>query len=427
MDNTFAVKGNIIWSESLEDMKTKENGFLVVENGKVAGVFDTLPEKYSSLPLIDAGNDLVVPGLSDIHVHAPQFAFRGTNMDLELMDWLNTYTFPEESKFADSSYADKVYSMFVSTLRKSATTRVVAFASRHREATLSLMEKLEESGLSGFVGKVNMDRNAPDSLREESAETSSAETVKWLEEARENGFENIKPIITPRFVPSCTDELMEKLSAIRKEWDLPVQSHLSENMGEVSFVKELEPWSAFYGDVYEHFGLFGGENGKCIMAHCVLCGEEEIALMKKNGVYIAHSPESNENLKSGIAPIRRYLEEGMNVGLASDIAGGTTESIFDALVDAVQVSKLYWRLVDSSFEALSFREGFYLASKGGGSFFGKVGSFEPGFDADILILSDDSIPFPGSLTPEERLERFAYLHGDVNGVKAKWVKGRRLF
>ena len=238
----------------------------------------------------------------------------------------------------------------------------------------------------------------------------------------------MKPILTPRFIPSCTDALMEKLSALRDRYGLPVQSPLSENMGEVEFVKELSPSSAFYGDAYDRFGLFGGEgkNG-CIMAHCVLSGEDEISLIKKNGVYVAHCPESNANLKSGIAPLRRYLDEDIKVGLGSDIAGGTTESIFDAMIDAVKMSKMYWRLVDDSKEPLSFKEAFFLGTKGGGSFFGKVGSFEEGYEADILVLSDSHIPYPRALSPLERLERFAYLHGDINGLEAKWVKGRRLF
>ena len=423
--NSFIVKGNIVWSESSKDLKSVENGFLVIKDGIVEGVFSSLPDEYKNYELVDTGNDLVVPGLVDLHVHAPQFAFRGTNMDLELMDWLNTYTFPEESKFSDFSYADNVYSFFTDAIKKSATTRIVAFSSLHVDGTLLLMDKLEKIGIRGYVGKVNMDRNSPDTLREESAEKAAEDTEKWLEECKKRDYKYIKPILTPRFVPSCTDELMEKLSIIRKKWRLPVQSHLSENMGEVEFVKELTPWSKFYGDAYDRFGLFGGEDG-CIMAHCVLSSEEEIELMKKNGVFVAHCPESNENLKSGIAPIKKYMEKGINVGLGTDIAGGTTESIFDALVDAVKVSKLYWRLVDNSSEPLSFSDAFFLATKGGGAFFGKVGSFEKGYDGDLLILSDDEIPYPRYLTPTERLEIFAYLHGDKLGIRGKWVKGEKI-
>ena len=131
MDGSFVVKGNIIWSESLSSIKSMEDSFLVVEEGKVKGVFKTLPSQYSSLSMYDAGNSLVVPGLSDIHVHAPQFGFRGTNLDLELMSWLDTYTFPEESRLADEEYADNVYSLFVSTIAKSATSPQLHVTLRH--------------------------------------------------------------------------------------------------------------------------------------------------------------------------------------------------------------------------------------------------------------------------------------------------------
>ena len=134
--NSFIVKGNVVWSESNKELKSVENGYLVIKEGIVEGVFSSIPDEYKSFELIDAGNNLVVPGLVDLHVHAPQFAFRGTNMDLELMDWLNTYTFPEESKFSDLSYADKVYSYFTNAIKKSATTRLVAFSSLHVEGTL---------------------------------------------------------------------------------------------------------------------------------------------------------------------------------------------------------------------------------------------------------------------------------------------------
>ncbi|MGN1164517.1 MAG: amidohydrolase family protein [Candidatus Ornithospirochaeta sp.] len=406
-------------------MEGVEGGYLVIVDGKVEGVYSSLPSSFSSLPFFDQGSSLVVPGMTDLHVHAPQFAFRGTNMDLELMSWLNTYTFPEEARFSDEEYADNVYSHFADAYRKNATTRVVAFASRHTPATLALMDKMEETGLVSYVGKVNMDRNAPSPLVERSAEESEKETQKWLEACAERGYSHTCPILTPRFIPSCSDALLEKLSAIRKKWNLPVQSHLSENNGEVDFVKELAPWSRFYGDAYDKYGLFGGE-GKCIMAHCVLSGDEEIALMKKNGVFVAHCPESNANLSSGVAPLRRYLEEGLNVGLGSDIGAGTTESILDAVVDAVKVSKLRWRLSDSTLAPLNFKEAFYLATKGGGSFFGSTGSFEKGFDGDVVVLSDEAIPCPRYLDPKERLERFAYLHGERVGVKAKWVQGRKV-
>ena len=195
-----------------------------------------------------------------------------------------------------------------------------------------------------YVGKVNMDRNCPDFLTEGGAEESEKKTLRWLEETQ-GVYDHTRPILTPRFIPSCSDDLMRRLSRIRRQYGLPVQSHLSENPGEVQWVRELCPGTSCYGAAYDQFGLFGGE-AKTVMAHCVYSGEEERALMKERGVFIAHCPESNENLSSGIAPVRRYLEEGQNMGLGSDVAGGTSESIFRAMAEAIQdvYKRQPWRM-----------------------------------------------------------------------------------
>lgn len=344
-------------------------------------------------------------------------------MDLELLDWLNTHTFPEEAKYRDLEYAGKAYEMFVRDLKNGATTRAVVFGTIHEEATELLMDLLEESGLITMVGKVNMDRNSPDELREKSAGESLQSTRRWLGKIRDK-YERTRPILTPRFIPSCTDELMSGLKEIQREYSLPVQSHLSENQGEVEWVRELCPWSDFYGDAYDHFGLFGGEY-PAVMAHCVHSKEEEIRRMKQRGVYIAHCPQSNTNLSSGVAPVRTYLEQDMNIGLGSDVAGGFATSILRAMADAIQASKLRWRLSDSSLKPLSFEEAFYLGTKGGGSFFGKVGSFEPGYEMDAVVLDDSQCPYPQELTVKERVERLIYL-ADDSQIAGKYVAGKKI-
>ena len=421
---SFVLKGNIIYSNDDRTLKTVEQGYLVCREGKSAGVFQELPEQFKDYPLEDWGDMLLVPGLVDLHIHAPQFAFRGMGMDLELLDWLNTNTFPEEAKYADLEYAQKAYGIFADSMKKSATTRACIFGTIHRPATELLMDLMEETGLKTMIGKVNMDRNSPDFLKEQSAEASEQETLRWLEETGSR-YENVKPILTPRFIPSCTDDLMERLGKLQKEYGLPVQSHLSENQGEVAWVKELCPASRFYGDAYDRFGLFGG-NGKTVMAHCVSSSEEEIELIKERGVTIAHCPQSNTNLSSGVAPVRTYLDRGVKVGLGSDVAGGSGESIFRAMADAIQVSKLRWRLKDDRLKPLTVEEAFYLGTLGGGSFFGKVGSFQEGYELDVLILDDGSLPHPQTLTLRERLERFLYLSDDRH-IKGKYVGGYRIF
>lgn len=383
-----------------------------------------MPPEYAQVSVSDYGECLIIPGLTDLHVHAPQYTFRAMGMDMELLEWLETNTFPEEAKYQDLEYARRAYRIFTDNLKRSATTRACIFGTIHRDATLLLMDQLEQSGLVTYVGKVNMDRNCPDYLREESAEESGIQTVEWIKDVLHKKYQNTMPILTPRFTPSCSDELMENLKKIQMYYQIPVQSHLSENPGEIAWVKELCPWSEFYGDAYDRFGLFGADC-KTVMAHCVYSGKEEQQRMKENGVFIAHCPESNMNLSSGVAPVRTFLEEGLHVGIGSDVAGGSTENLFKAMALAIQASKLRWRMQDDGLKPLTLEEVFYIATKGGGEFFGNVGSFEPGFELDAVVLDDTRIVHSQNLDVRARLERMIYL-ADEREVRAKYVRGREI-
>jgi guanine deaminase len=430
MSNGFVIKGNICQTKNPRELDLHENAFAVCVDGISKGVFDSLPEEYTDLPLYDYGDRLIFPGMVDLHVHAPQYAFRGMCMDLELMDWLNRYTFPEEEKYEDLEYAERAYGIFVDAMKNGATTRSCIFATRHRYATELLMRLMEESGLVSYVGKVNMDREASEALTEESAEISAFTTFGWIN-ATKDKFENTKPILTPRFIPCCTDKLIEELREIQMAYGIPVQSHLSESPGEIEFVKFLRPNNAFYGDSYNEYDLFGKNDDidtdvKTVMAHCVWSSDEEVELMRRNGVFVAHCPASNMNLTSGIAPIRRYMDLRLNVGLGSDVAGGHSDSIFRAITDAIQVSKMYFRLVDEACKPLVFSEAFYLATKGGGAFFGRVGSFEEGYEFDAVVMDDSLLPHPQSLNLAERMERAVYLGLDMKNITAKFVAGRKI-
>lgn len=420
--SNYVIKGHICYSETSSIIKIIENGYLVCEEDHCAGVYEELPDKYNSYPCYDYEDKIVIPGLIDLHVHAPQYSYRGLGMDLELIDWLNTYTFKEEAKYKNLDYAEKAYDIFVEDLVKSATTRACIFGTIHTDATLLLMDKLEKAGMKAYVGKVNMDRNCPEYLCEGSAEISAKATEEWVEKCK--GFENVKPILTPRFTPSCTDELFEQLSVIQKKYQLPLQSHLSENIKEIEWVKSLCPSTKNYGDSYNQYGLFGG-NCPTIMAHCVHSDEEEIEMMKTQNVFVAHCPESNANLASGIAPVKKYLEQGLKVGLGSDVAGGSVLSIFRAMVLAMQSSNLRWRLQDQSIEKLTVEEAFYLGTKGGGAFFGKVGSFEDGYEFDAVVLDDSTIKHPQELSLKDRLSRLIYLVEDKH-IIAKYVAGKKI-
>ena len=416
---SFVLHGNIIDNESPERLRVAADSYLVCEEGRCAGVFSALPERFSGLPLTDFGDRLILPGMTDLHLHAPQFAFRGLGMDLELLDWLNAHTFPEEAKYADLSYAALAYGQFVDCLRRSATTRAVVFGTVHPAATTLLMELLEASGLVSYVGKVNMDRDCPEALREADAAASLAATEQWLASAR---FAHTKPILTPRFVPSCSDALLQGLGELAARRGLPVQSHLSENLGEIALVQSLCPQTDFYAEAYDRCGLL---SQPCIMAHCVHCPPEEQDLLQARGVFIAHSPLSNSNLSSGIAPVSAYLARGLRVGLGSDLAAGETENLFRVMAEAIRVSKLRWRLCDQDVPPLTFDQAFYIATMGGGEFFGKVGTFAAGYELDAVVLDDASLDHPQPLSVRDRVERAAYL-ADERHVAAKFVQGEKV-
>jgi guanine deaminase len=438
--SSFILKGDLIYSRSPRELVSVPGGLLVCEEGRSQGVFrkDELPERFAALPVRDHGDALIIPGLVDLHTHAPQFGYRGTGMDLDLLDWLQTYTYPEEARYADLAYAERAYSDFVAALAAGATTRVAVFSTVHVPATLLLMDMLETSGLVSLVGKVNMDRNAPESLREASAECSLTSTRMWLEQVAERAYRRTSPILTPRFIPSCTDELMAGLGVLQREGKppvsgfaaggsfvprpLPVQSHLSESPREIAWVRELRPQASCYADAYLADGLLGGEGCPTIMAHCVYSSPEEIALLKRQGVWIAHCAESNTNLASGIAPVRTYLREGLNIGLGTDVAGGSSLSVFRAMTQSIQASKLRWRFVDESLEPLTVAEALYLATRGGGSFWGRVGSFEAGFEFDAVVLDDVPLRSVRELNLVERLERLLYADAECLVVE-KYAAG----
>ena len=232
------LKGNLVSAPALGKLEIVEHGCLVLhDDGSIQSVEKAVPQNADA-EVIDYGDSLIMPSFVDMHLHAPQYPMLGMGMDLPLIDWLNTYTFKTEARFEDSDYARRIYKKLASDLITSGTTRVCMFSSLHTDATLILMEELEKAGVTGYVGKVNMDRNGSPELQE-TTEQSKRETLRWLDAC--GRFQTVKPILTPRFTPSCTDELMRWLGKLAAERGLYVQSHLSENKGEIAWVTELCP------------------------------------------------------------------------------------------------------------------------------------------------------------------------------------------
>lgn len=415
----YLVHGDLCFSTAPRHIETMEASYLHVKDGKCISCYKELPEALSSLEIKDYSGNLIIPGMVDLHLHAPQYAYRGTKMDLPLLDWLNSNTFPEEAKYEDMNYAKAAYKNFVEDLKESPTTRAVIFATLHKEATLCLMDLLENSGLETMVGKVNMDRNSPDYLTEHSAEEALENTRNWLQAIPED-YRHCHPILTPRFTPTCSDALMEGLGKIKKEKGIPLQSHLSENKAEIAWVKELCPDTKNYGESYDRYGLLQHS----VMAHCVHTREDELELLKERECYICHCPQSNTNLQSGVAPVKHFLEKGAKLGLGTDVAGGANLSMFRAITDAIHVSKLRSCLLLED-AAITVEEAFFMASLSGGGFFGKVGSFLTGYEADFLVYERkrESIREESLL---ERLEMLLYTENELFRMKAKFVSGRQI-
>lgn len=411
-------RANIIYTPQSSSFEVVPHGYVAVSDGKVEGVYKELPQHLSYCRVTDYGDNLLIPAMNDMHVHAPQYRNQGIAMDMELLPWLQNYTLPEEMKYADIAYAERMYRHFVHDLWRHGTMRVATFASVHYESTRLLMELLDKAGMGGRVGKVNMNRNCPEGLQE--SVDDAVKACEQLVEAFESDEKLVRPIVTPRFIPSCTPEMLKACGEMARKFNLPVQSHLSENKGEIAWVKELEPESLNYGDAYDRYGLFG--QTPTVMAHCIWTEGDELELMRKRGVMVAHCPSSNLNIGSGMAPIRRFLEAGIPVGLGSDVSAGHNFSIFRMMVYATQVSKMHYER-DNSCRFLTLPEVFWMATKSGGSFFGKVGSFEPGYDFDALVIDDSELLIDADYTLQQRLERFIYI-GDDRQIAARYCHGR---
>ena len=232
-------RANILFTPTPKVLQIVPRGYIVVrDNGLIEGVYSELPEEFSHEPLTDYGDRLLMPAFNDLHVHAPQYRNLGLALDLELLPWLNTYTFPEESKFRDPSYATRIYRRFVHELWMQGTMRSAIFGTIHAESTCILADLLIEAGLGAYVGLVAMNRNAPETLLNTSAEV--IEGMKMLKaHLDQHGHGLVKPIVTPRFVPSCSDKMLRALGEYAAQTGMPVQSHLSENRSEIMWVKEL--------------------------------------------------------------------------------------------------------------------------------------------------------------------------------------------
>jgi guanine deaminase len=381
----------------------------------------------------------LLPGLVDLHVHAPQWPQLGLALDLPLEEWLKTYTFPLEARYADLGYAETVYASLVDGLLANGTTTAMYYATIHLPATQKLADICLKKSQRALIGRVAMDdaRECPAYYRDVSAVTAAEETRAFIAyvhsmPGNEAGF--IKPVITPRFIPSCSDELLRRLGALAQETGCHVQTHCSES--DWAHQAVLDRYGVTDTAALESFGLL---SRRTILAHGNFVDDDDIALIAKYGAGIAHCPLSNAYLSDAVFPLRRILQRGVHVGLGSDIAGGSSPSILDNARYAVLASRMLESGVDSALGRTQRRRpdsridaltAFWLATAGGGIALDLgVGVFRKGFQFDAMVIdagvSNSNLRLDQADAPEEILQKIIYHAGRAN-IRDVWVANRRV-
>ncbi|HEY0159258.1 MAG TPA: guanine deaminase [Thermoanaerobaculia bacterium] len=394
-----------------------EDGYVAVdEEGIIEGVGD-----WADAPggeVVDLSGQLITPGFVDTHLHAPQLEMIGSYGG-HLLEWLNRYTFPTERKFEDPEHARRVAKAFYDELLRNGTLCALIFSTIHSPATEIFFEEAERRGFRGIVGKTMMDRNAPEYLLDRSPQQSYDECRALLQKWHGRGL--LRYAITPRFAPTSTPELLECAGQLKKEFPGAwVHSHISENRNEVQWVQELFP-EAEYADVYDRYGLL---DERTVLAHGVWLTAEELDLLARRGSRVAHCPNSNLFLGSGLFPLHRVLEAGVVVGLGTDIGAGTTPSLFNAMADAYKVQQV-------QNVSLSPFHLWYLATLGGAralTLDGETGSLEAGKSADFLVLDLAATPLlamrTGRASSLEDLLAGLIFMGDDRAVRRSVIGGR---
>ncbi|KAE8442103.1 hypothetical protein EG329_003861 [Mollisiaceae sp. DMI_Dod_QoI] len=444
--------GSFVHSKSLDELEFLHNAAAFVdEKGVIVAVEQNCDLKKAEETIYPklgwSGGEVSVraaelgqfffPGFIDTHIHAPQYPNAGIFGKTTLLDWLNTYTFPMESSLSSIPKAKTVYTRCVQRTLSHGTTTASYYATISVPSTNLLADLCLSLGQRAFIGRCCMDTLAPDYYRDESAATSIADTKATIEHIAKIDPHNtlITPIITPRFAPSCTSELMHGLGALQKETGLPVQTHISENKNEVKLVKELFPEYKTYTHVYDGHGLL---TPKTILAHAVHLTEVEVDLIKAKDAKISHCPCSNSSITSGTAKVRWMLNKGLEIGLGTDVSGGYSPSILEAVRQASLVSR-HVAMEGDDEAKLSIEEVLYLGTKGGAKVVGledKIGGFGVGmeWDAQLIGLGDVSkgdvevestspVDIFGWETWDERIAKWVF-NGDDRNTLAVWVKGR---
>ena len=423
--------------------------FCIDEQGMIARLLHPTDTEYTSIydEYIDTERfrtvpvgSYLLPGFVDTHIHASQWAQAGTALDIPLHNWLQTYTFPSEEKFKDLDYANIVYEDVVQTLLANGTTTALYFATVHKEASVLLADICAKRGQRGLVGKVVMDLHAesPEFYRDEDTISALQDTEEFILEVKEiakNTKQGVYPVVTPRFIPTCTDEVLDGLGKLAAKYDTHIQSHCSES-----------DWA--HQHVQQRFGKndafalndFGLLQDKSVMAHSNFLADEDVQLFAKTGSAIAHCPVSNAYFANSVIPIARFAAMGVDIGLGSDISGGFSPSLYDNARQAVMSSRMLEDGVNPDLPSesrgvhnsrITIFEAFHLATAGGGNSLSlPIGRLEEGYAWDVQFI-DTTVPtakLPIFETDEPLLDIFQkmmYLVRPEN-IREVWVQGERV-
>ncbi|KAJ8978753.1 hypothetical protein NQ317_002158 [Molorchus minor] len=361
---------------------------------------------------------ILIPGLIDTHIHAPQYPNCGLGYDKPLLEWLDHYTYKLEKKIPRSRTIQESRK----TLDHGTTTSCY-FGSLFYDSSMILVDAAIKHGQRALIGKINMTTLAPDDYVETPEESLSC-TKKFIEDVQAKQNKLVQPIITPRFALSLDMDLMAELGQLAKQHGLHIQTHIAENVDELKMVEEK--YRMPYATVYDKANLL---TPKTVLAHGIYLTDDEVNLIVKRGTSIAHCPDSNTCLKSGLCDVRRLQAAGVKVGLGTDVAGGSSPSIVRTMKAALDTS-VHISFREKNYQPLDYTDVFYLATLGGAEALAleeEIGNFAIGKDFDALIVDMDaegsSVDFLLHCSPRELLQKFIY-YGDDKNIKSVFVAGK---
>jgi guanine deaminase len=395
-------------------------GAIAIEAGRIAAMGEAtdLRTRFPQARIHDHGTHLISPGFIDAHVHYPQTAIIAS-WGKRLIDWLNTYTFPEEMRFADPAYAEAIANRYLDLVLARGTTTVCSYATIHPTSVDAIFTAAQARGMRLFAGKTCMDRNAPEGLLD-TAQSAYDDSKRLLE--KWHGKDRLSYVITPRFSPTSTPEQLAALGTLWREYpDCLMQTHLSEQTDEIAWVQSLSPQSRDYLDTYEAQGLL---REGALYGHAIHLTDREKARLIEAGASLAHCPTSNTFIGSGLFDMS--LAQHLRVGLATDTGGGSSFSMLRTMAAAYEVaqlrgqslhpSQLWWLATQGSARALRAED--------------KIGNLAPGMEADIVVIDLGSTPAIEQATrrAEDLWQQLfpTIMMGDDRAVAEVWVAGSRV-